>query len=80
MLSVYKERAPETCQMTAEVSEIAETLNKLNLVSIRTLIKLFALLYNMKYRCQDPLPVITLIRDQEPMQRPYSLSVMSAHL
>lgn len=36
MLSVYKERAPEKCQMTAEVSEIAETLNKLNLVSIRT--------------------------------------------
>ncbi|CAH3031128.1 unnamed protein product, partial [Pocillopora meandrina] len=31
MLSVYKERAPEKCQMTA-VSEIAETLNKLNLV------------------------------------------------
>ncbi|CAH3148966.1 unnamed protein product [Pocillopora meandrina] len=34
MLSVYKERAPEKCQMTAEVSEIAETLNKLNLVHV----------------------------------------------
>lgn len=50
MLSVYKERAAETCQITAEVSKIADTLSELNLVSISTLMKLLALQYNMKYR------------------------------
>ena len=37
MLSVYKKRAPETSQITAEVSKVADTLSELNLVSIRTL-------------------------------------------
>ena len=49
MLSVYKERAPETSQITAEVSRVADTLSELNLVSIRTLMKLLASLYNIKY-------------------------------
>ena len=49
MLSVYKKRAPETSQITAEVSKVADTLSELNLVSIRTLMKLLALLYNIKY-------------------------------
>ena len=49
MLSVYEKRAPETSQITAEVSKVADTLSELNLVSIRTLMKLLALLYNIKY-------------------------------
>ena len=59
--------------MTAEVSEIAETLNKLNLMSMRTSMKLLALLYNM-------IPVARPSPSYIAYQRPYSLSVMSAHL
>lgn len=69
MLSVYKERAPEKCQMTAEVSEIAETLNKLNLVSIYTC-----------FIIQYEIPVARHFPSYIAYQRPYSLSVMSAHL
>ena len=85
MLSAYKERAPETCQMTAEVSEISETLNKLNLVSIRTLMKLFALLYSVKYPWQDLLPVMSLIRDLivflscQPISKRFFMPPISIH-